>query len=96
MVSSALPDMVGVPGLEPGTSALSGLRSNQLSYTPNSGPAESLWEARICARLHTLTYGLHAKARYSLPSAFASCKEMVEATGFEPVTLGLQSRCSPS
>ncbi len=27
--------MVGVPGLEPGTSALSGLRSNQLSYTPN-------------------------------------------------------------
>lgn len=26
--------MVGVPGLEPGTSALSVLRSNQLSYTP--------------------------------------------------------------
>ena len=26
--------LVGVPGLEPGTSALSGLRSNQLSYTP--------------------------------------------------------------
>ena len=25
---------VGVPGLEPGTSALSELRSNQLSYTP--------------------------------------------------------------
>lgn len=25
---------VGVPGFEPGTSALSGLRSNQLSYTP--------------------------------------------------------------
>ncbi len=24
-----------MPGLEPGTSALSGLRSNQLSYTPN-------------------------------------------------------------
>ena len=27
--------MVGVPGIEPGTSALSVLRSNQLSYTPS-------------------------------------------------------------
>ena len=26
--------MVGVPGFEPGTSSLSGTRSNQLSYTP--------------------------------------------------------------
>ena len=26
--------MVGVPGLEPGASSLSGMRSNQLSYTP--------------------------------------------------------------
>ena len=26
--------MVGVPGVEPGTSSLSGTRSNQLSYTP--------------------------------------------------------------
>ena len=26
--------LVGVPGLEPGTSSLSGTRSNQLSYTP--------------------------------------------------------------
>ena len=33
--------MVGVPGFEPGTSSLSGTRSNQLSYTPgtpSSGP----------------------------------------------------------
>ena len=29
--------MVGVPGIEPGTSSLSGTRSNQLSYTPKSG-----------------------------------------------------------
>ena len=28
------PGMVGVPGFEPGTSALSELRSNHLSYTP--------------------------------------------------------------
>ncbi len=27
-------NMVGVPGFEPGTSSLSGTRSNQLSYTP--------------------------------------------------------------
>ena len=27
---------MGVPGLEPGTSSLSGTRSNQLSYTPGS------------------------------------------------------------
>ena len=27
--------MVGVPGVEPGTSSLSGTRSNQLSYTPD-------------------------------------------------------------
>ena len=29
--------LVGVPGIEPGTSSLSGTRSNQLSYTPASG-----------------------------------------------------------
>ena len=28
--------MVGVPGFEPGTSSLSGTRSNQLSYTPSA------------------------------------------------------------
>ena len=32
--------LVGVPGIEPGTSSLSGTRSNQLSYTPN-GIADS-------------------------------------------------------
>ena len=29
---------VGVPGVEPGTSSLSGTRSNQLSYTPFFAP----------------------------------------------------------
>ncbi len=36
------PEMVGVPGLEPGASSLSGTRSNQLSYTPDSGGAEGI------------------------------------------------------
>jgi hypothetical protein len=33
-VTCALREVVGAPGLEPGTSALSGPRSNQLSYAP--------------------------------------------------------------
>ena len=35
--AQSLHKMVGVPGLEPGTSSLSGTRSNQLSYTPGQG-----------------------------------------------------------
>ena len=35
-----LQKLVGAPGLEPGTSALSGLRSNQLSYAPPLPKAE--------------------------------------------------------
>jgi hypothetical protein len=35
-VPCALCGVVGAPGLEPGTSALSGPRSNQLSYAPLS------------------------------------------------------------
>ena len=33
--------VVGVPGVEPGTSSLSGTRSNQLSYTPDSPEAHA-------------------------------------------------------
>ena len=39
---TAQTDLVGVPGLEPGTSSLSGMRSNQLSYTP---VANGQWSA---------------------------------------------------
>ena len=36
--------LVGVPGIEPGTSSLSGTRSNQLSYTPAlEGAARHRW-----------------------------------------------------
>ena len=33
-------DLVGVAGFEPATSSLSGMRSNQLSYTPGNGGAD--------------------------------------------------------
>ena len=35
--------MVGLPGFEPGTSRLSGVRSHQLSYKPSLSP---LWEKK--------------------------------------------------
>ena len=35
---ASAPKRVGAPGFEPGTSALSGLRSNQLSYAPLAVP----------------------------------------------------------
>jgi hypothetical protein len=35
MPAVALRRLVGVPGIEPGTSSLSGMRSNRLSYTPD-------------------------------------------------------------
>ena len=42
-VESQHATMVGAPGLEPGTSALSGPRSNQLSYAPRM-PAVPVWQ----------------------------------------------------
>jgi len=39
-------NVVGVPGVEPGTSSLSGTRSNQLSYTPELETRNSKLEIR--------------------------------------------------
>ena len=36
-LSANLRKMVGLPGFEPGTSPLSGVHSNQLSYRPEKG-----------------------------------------------------------
>ena len=49
--------LVGVPGIEPGTSSLSGTRSNQLSYTPASGdrphrPPRGWWRQPGSNRRH--------------------------------------------
>src|SRR4051794_41457166 len=38
--------MVGQPGIEPGTSVLSGLRSNRLSYWPGGGASDGDPRAR--------------------------------------------------
>ena len=74
------PTLVGVPGFEPGTSSLSGTRSNQLSYTPFG-----------CARFE----GAHNNrtSPVDLPTN-RFWPRVVEATGFEPVTPSLQSSCS--
>ena len=39
--------MVGVPGLEPGTSPLSGVHSNQLSYTPETSKIPMIFDNQI-------------------------------------------------
>ena len=48
--------VVGVPGIEPGTSSLSGTRSNQLSYTPIS--SRDAWSGRG-ATVSCLRQGAH-------------------------------------
>ena len=40
--------LVGVPGIEPGTSSLSGMRSNQLSYTPDTVSRTSPAQPQPC------------------------------------------------
>ncbi len=47
---------MGVPGLEPGTSSLSGMRSNQLSYTP--GRKSSAWYTAILSLAAGVSNGL--------------------------------------
>ena len=63
-----LPFPVGVPRLELGTSALSGLRSNQLSYTPNLLFVHKLSGfCRVCATTATtkcLRIGLRLPTNY--------------------------------
>jgi hypothetical protein len=75
------PRLVGVPGIEPGTSSLSGTRSNHLSYTP--GIAIAGLQSRSRRTLPAWDARLHPSER-----------RLVEATGFEPVTPSLQSLCS--
>ena len=47
-------ELVGVPGLEPGTSSLSGKRSNRLSYTPGGSVARGLRLAATTGLLYRI------------------------------------------
>ena len=80
--------MVGVPGVEPGTSSLSGTRSNQLSYTPFFAPLRGASKGKPVRLLRS---ACHAKLK---AASAAAERSMVEAAGFEPATPSLQSSCS--
>ena len=58
--------MVGAPGLEPGTSALSGRRSSRLSYAPEEAPDRTL----ITYRRQTCTAPERALCARKLPLVF--------------------------
>ena len=74
---------MGLSGLEPPTSRLSGVRSNQLSYRPllmervkGIEPSSSAWKAEV------------------LPLNYTRIIEMVGKTGFEPAAPWSQTKCS--
>ncbi len=79
--------LVGVTGIEPVTSSLSGTRSNQLSYTPRLSGRGRPAGRRPGRRRH---------GRSVQSAGTPSGVPEVEATGFEPVTPSLQSLCSSS
>ena len=89
--------LVGVPGLEPGTSSLSGTRSNQLSYTPQSifftekmRPGDSTFSKKKCEspfRVKPPQNPSHS----SLQTAWPVRRRLVELRGLEPLTSNLQS-----
>ena len=86
--------VVGLGGLEPPASPLSGARSNHLSYRPDAFREQSaLLEqsaqgcAGFCERIRIVTRALARDSH--------EC-QVVELVGIEPTTPCLQSRCSPS
>ena len=90
--------LVGLSGLEPPTSRLSGVRSNRLSYKPISWP-----EANRLFAFTLAFFGSLPPARLLVPflrKGPARCARrlslLVEINGIEPLTPCLQSRCSPS
>ena len=87
--SPAEKKMVGVPGLEPGTSSLSGMRSNRLSYTPGLPRRSSQ-----CRRLRPCPAPPAGSAAAVFVLRCRRERRLVELRGFEPLTSCLQSRCS--
>ena len=97
--------LVGLSGLEPPTSRLSGVRSNRLSYKPIF-PASRLsgHPATVAVPLLLRSSGASSDSPASLrrfPSLRFSAGQnralpVVEINGIEPLTSCLQSRRSPS
>ena len=73
--------MVGLGGLEPPTSPLSGVHSNQLSYSP--------------IKLQNTGYKKRFKTIVCISTQFFVIY-MVENSGIEPLTSCVQNRRSPS
>ena len=65
--------LAGATGLEPATSGVTGRRSNQLNYAPNS-----------CLEFQIVDF----RFKLAIPNS-ASRNRMVGGTGIEPVTSGL-------
>ena len=89
--------LVGLDGLEPSTSRLSGARSSHLSYKPEF--THGLYDSIIfCLTLLThlparsITVGLQD----GVPGFGSRHCRLVEMKGIEPLTPCLQGRCSPS
>ena len=91
--------LVGLDGLEPSTSRLSGARSNHLSYKPlllcwffPSYPCLFLvWNFCFFTIGNELWITL-----WTTPCGEGGLCPLVEMMGFEPMTPCLQGRCSPS
>ena len=82
--------LVGLNGLEPSTSRLSGVRSNQLSYKPMFD-----WPEAIGYLCHIAVVQVSLLLRlYSVHNVLGVA--VVEINGIEPLTSCLQSRRSPS
>ena len=78
---------MGLNGLEPSTSRLSGVRSNQLSYRPikmervmGIEPTTSAWKAEVLPLNYTRNW-----VSFNI--------KMAGLTGFEPVNDGVKVRC---
>ena len=103
-VPCAVRVVVGAPGLEPGTSALSGPRSNQLSYAPwlagvpgQAGHSRTVtleeWQEQSL-RMCPVTVSHHVADR---SPAFAGAPHMAGDANDRAINLGaINARTSPS
>ena len=97
--------LVGLDGLEPSTSRLSGVRSSHLSYRPVSLRLFSSvhlcclrWDSEPLTQLRRVVWLLSTThfQQFSLHDACIVDRKLVEMMGIEPMTPCLQGRCSPS